>query len=102
MNMRNEKRKAAAKVLGNQEIAPGIYDMWLDTELAGAVRAGQFIGVYPRIRAPCFQGQSVSARRMSGSFGLSFGLQEEGPGNLLPIRKGTKWRFLGFSETDFR
>ena len=39
--MRNEKRKAAAKVLGNQEIAPGIYDMWLDTELAGAVRAGQ-------------------------------------------------------------
>ena len=48
MNMRNEKRKAAAKVLSNQEIAPGIYDMWLDTELAGAVRAGQFIGVYPK------------------------------------------------------
>ena len=48
MNMRNEKRKAAAKVLSNQEIAPDIYDMWLDTELAGAVRAGQFIGVYPK------------------------------------------------------
>ena len=41
------KQKVTAQVFFQQEIAPGIYDMWLTTELAQEAKAGQFIGVYP-------------------------------------------------------
>ena len=41
------KRKVAAKVLSQKELAPGIFDMWLETELAEFAGAGQFVGVYP-------------------------------------------------------
>lgn len=41
------KRKVTAQVFFQQEIAPGIFDMWLTTELAHQAAAGQFIGVYP-------------------------------------------------------
>ena len=42
------KEKATAKVLSQQEIAPRIYDLWLETSLAAQARPGQFIGVYPK------------------------------------------------------
>lgn len=45
---RESKRKETATVLSQEMIAPGIYDMWLQTELAHHAAAGQFIGVYPR------------------------------------------------------
>ena len=45
---REGKRKVTARVLSQEMIAPGIYDMWLHTELAKDAVAGQFIGVYPR------------------------------------------------------
>ena len=41
------KQKVTAQVFFQQEITPGIYDMWLTTELAQEAKAGQFIGVYP-------------------------------------------------------
>ncbi len=41
------KKKVTAQVFFQQEIVPGIYDMWLSTELAQTAKAGQFIGVYP-------------------------------------------------------
>jgi len=41
------KKKMTATVFFQQEIAPGIFDMWLTTELAKQAGAGQFIGVYP-------------------------------------------------------
>lgn len=42
------KQKVAAKVLSQEEIAPGIFDMWIETDLALQAGAGQFIGVYPK------------------------------------------------------
>lgn len=45
---RDGKRKVTATVLSQEMIAPGIYDMWLQTELAKEAAAGQFVGVYPR------------------------------------------------------
>ena len=45
---REGKRKVTARVLSQEMIAPGIYDMWIQTELAKEAAAGQFIGVYPR------------------------------------------------------
>lgn len=41
------KKKVQARVLSQQMIAPDIYDLWLETELAKEAGAGQFIGVYP-------------------------------------------------------
>lgn len=41
------KKKVQAKVLSQKMIAPDIYDLWLETELAEEAGAGQFVGVYP-------------------------------------------------------
>lgn len=42
------KEKTVARVLSQREIAPHIYDLWLETALAALARPGQFIGVYPK------------------------------------------------------
>lgn len=42
------KKKVTARILSQKELAPDIYDMLLETELAKAAGAGQFIGVYPK------------------------------------------------------
>ena len=41
------KKKISAKIKSQTEIAPGIFDMLLETELAKDAHAGQFVGVYP-------------------------------------------------------
>ncbi len=46
-NRMSGKKKTGAKVLSQRMIAPDIYDMWLETELADEAAAGQFVGVYP-------------------------------------------------------
>lgn len=42
------KEKTMAQVISQQEIAPRIYDLWLETSLAASAGPGQFIGVYPK------------------------------------------------------
>ncbi len=42
------KQKQTAKLLSQREIAPDIYDMWIETDLAAEARPGQFLGVYPK------------------------------------------------------
>lgn len=43
-----QKKKETAVVRSQQEIAPGIFDMWLETSFAGAAKPGQFICLYPK------------------------------------------------------
>ncbi len=45
------KQKHTAKVLSQREIAPDIFDMWIETPLAADAKPGQFLGVYPRDRS---------------------------------------------------
>lgn len=40
------KEKTVARVVSQKEIAPGIFDMWLETKLAMSANAGQFVGVF--------------------------------------------------------
>lgn len=40
------KKKTTATVISQKNLAPGIFDMWLETELAENAHAGQFVGVY--------------------------------------------------------
>lgn len=42
------KEKCTAVVISQVQLAPGIYDMWLETKLAGSAVPGQFIGVYTK------------------------------------------------------
>lgn len=42
------KKKETAVVSGQRQIAEGIYDMWIKTDLAAAAKPGQFLMVYPR------------------------------------------------------
>lgn len=45
------KQKVTAVVLSQREIAPQIFDMWIETELAKQAKPGQFICVYPKDRS---------------------------------------------------
>ena len=42
------KEKQTASVLSQRMLAPGIYDMWIETGLAGQAKPGQFICIYPK------------------------------------------------------
>lgn len=42
-----QKKKVKTKVISQTEIADDVYDMWINTDLAGIAKPGQFICVYP-------------------------------------------------------
>lgn len=42
------KKKEIATVISQKEIAPDIYDLWIQTDLALQAKPGQFICLYPR------------------------------------------------------
>ena len=46
-----QKKKVIARVFRQDEIAAGIYDMWIETDLAKDAKPGQFISVYPKNQA---------------------------------------------------
>lgn len=46
-----KKGKVEAEVLSQNQLAEGIYDLWLKTELAMDAHPGQFVGVYPANKA---------------------------------------------------
>ena len=41
-----KKIKKEAKVISQKLLAEGIYDLWLETEIAENTHPGQFVGVY--------------------------------------------------------
>ncbi|MBO5165360.1 MAG: dihydroorotate dehydrogenase electron transfer subunit [Lachnospiraceae bacterium] len=43
-----QKKKLTAVITSQKEIAPGIFDMWIATELAKGAVPGQFICLYPK------------------------------------------------------
>ncbi len=43
----SQKKKVKATVVSQKQIADGIFDLWLETELAQDAHGGQFIAVYP-------------------------------------------------------
>ncbi|MBR5970059.1 MAG: dihydroorotate dehydrogenase electron transfer subunit [Lachnospiraceae bacterium] len=47
MTEHGQKRKAACRVLSQQEIAAGIYDLRLENAFGCDARPGQFVGVFP-------------------------------------------------------
>ena len=45
------KQKTTGRVLSQKEIAPAIFDLWIETSLAGEAKPGQFVGVFPKDRS---------------------------------------------------
>ncbi|MCM1192785.1 MAG: dihydroorotate dehydrogenase electron transfer subunit [Butyrivibrio sp.] len=45
------KEKQSAMVLSQRELAPAIYDMWIETSLGAQAGPGQFLCIYPRDRS---------------------------------------------------
>lgn len=44
----SQKKKVSAVITAHKEIAPAIFDMQIQTELAKEAKAGQFIALYPK------------------------------------------------------
>lgn len=44
----SQKKKITARVVSQKEIAPQIFDLWLETELSQDAHPGQFVAVYPK------------------------------------------------------
>ena len=40
-----QKKKIWAGVVEQEQLAPGIFDLWLETDLALEAKAGQFVGL---------------------------------------------------------
>ncbi len=84
------KQKSAAKVLSQKLISDGIYDLWLQTPIAGDVKPGQFVGVFtvnkaallPRPISICEVDKDRSAIRLVyrvvGTGTAEFALYQEG------------------------
>lgn len=46
-----KKKKETAAVCSQNQLAAGIYDMWMETDLAKEAKPGQFLMIYPRSAA---------------------------------------------------
>ena len=56
------KQKENAVVHSQEQLADGIYSMWINTEAAKDAKPGQFISMYTTDEASCFHVRSVSVR----------------------------------------
>lgn len=100
-----EKFKEQAVIIGQEEIAPGIYSMWLKTDqIAKHAKAGQFISVY------CDDGSRMLPRPISiceidaGDSALRIVYRIAGKGNCRVCRKAygnAAWKLWGLWETVF-
>ncbi len=65
------QKKETAVVYSQEELAPGIFSMWIVTDIADEARPGQFISVYSQDGSRLLPRRLVSARqiRMKGACG---------------------------------
>ena len=103
------KQKQTAVVISQSQIAPDIYDMWVETGLAQEAGPGQFLGVYPKDKSTllprpisiCEVNAQKSALRLvyriAGAGTREFSCYEAGDGvsvlgvlgNGFPLEEGT-------------
>ena len=101
--MKDKKKKTTARVAANREIAPGIYDMRLETDLAGCARAGQFIGIYPADKSTLLP-RPISicgADRERGQLRIVFRIAGKGTEEFSAYREGDEVKILGILGNGF-
>lgn len=93
----SKKKKVEAVVLSQEMIAPDIYDLWLETELAGEAGAGQFLGVYPKDRSHLLP-RPISicqVDKAKGAIRLVYRIAGAGTGEFAAWQPGQKADLLG-------
>ena len=91
------KRKEKAQVLSNTKLAENIYDMWLLTDMAGEMCAGQFIGVYPKNKSTLLPRPiSICERdKKKGALRLVYRVTGTGTREFSAYQKGDTTEILG-------
>lgn len=91
------KQKQRTTVLSQQEIAPGIFDMWIRTSLAAQAVPGQFIGVYPKDKSTLLP-RPISiceADRGRGALRIVYRIAGAGTEEFSHYRQGDSIEILG-------
>lgn len=91
------KRKTEGQVSSQKEIAPGIYDLWVETDLAADAAAGQFVGVYPHNKATLLP-RPISiceTDKKAGRLRLVYRMAGNGTAEFATYRPGDKVSLLG-------
>lgn len=100
------KQKQTAAVLSQKETAPGIYDMWIETDIARDAAPGQFLCIYPKDRSTLLprpisiceiSGDKKALRivyRVAGAGTGEFSRYREGDGIAVmgPLGNGFPWK----------
>lgn len=92
-----EKKKVKTKVISQTEIADGIYDMWIETDLAASAKAGQFICVYPHDKSTLLP-RPISiceADREKGSVRIVYRIVGKGTEEFSFYQAGNEIKMLG-------
>lgn len=92
-----EKKKVKTKVISQTEIADGIYDMWIETDLAASAKAGQFICVYPHDKSTLLP-RPISiceADREKGSVRIVYRIVGKGTEEFSFYQAGNEIKILG-------
>lgn len=100
------KQKQTAAVLSQRQTAPGIYDMWIETDIARDALPGQFLCIYPKDRSTLLprpisiceiRGDKKALRivyRVAGAGTGEFSRYREGDGIAImgPLGNGFPWK----------
>ena len=92
-----QKKKVTATVVSQQELAAGIYDMWLETDLAAGARPGQFICLYTK-DASALLPRPISICQVDGQQGrlrIVYRVAGKGTGEFSTYRAGDQVDVLG-------
>lgn len=93
----DKKKKEQAVVYRQQEIATGIYDMWIETSLASRGRPGQFISVYPQDKSTLLP-RPISiceADAKNGRLRIVYRVAGKGTGEFATYKSGHRIDILG-------
>lgn len=98
-----QKKKTTAFVYSQSEIAPSIYDMWLETELAKEARAGAFIALYPKDKSTLLP-RPISiceVDKEKNRLRIVYRIAGKGTKEFSAYRKGTEVEILGILGNGF-
>lgn len=92
-----QKKKVKTKVISQTEIEEGIYDMWIESDLAAGAGAGQFIAVYPHSESTLLP-RPISiceADRQGGRLRIVYRVAGKGTKELSGYHAGRNIRIMG-------
>lgn len=92
-----QKKKEVGRVISQKEIAPDIFDMWIETSLAAQAKPGQFIAVYPKAESTILP-RPISiceADKEQGRLRIVYRIAGKGTKEFSGYRAGEEIRVMG-------